>query len=151
DGAGCPGERQHGLQCVSGEADTLVLPAAGAEGGRLVGEGRLQHRERNREDEDDGEKRRESPVLRGAEQTAPGHVEGRVRGVEQAEDEEEQGRLPKERPYSRRSKRGREGGATSHPIILDKLAPADAPEWGRHVRMSGLCARVAIAGCIPRS
>ena len=135
DGAGCPGERQHRLQRVSGEAGDLVLPAVGAKGGRLVGEGRLQHPERNREDEDDGEQRRERPVRGRAEQTADDDVERVVRCVEQAEYEEEQERLPEERLYSRRSKRGRDGGPTSTPSSSKSRA-------GRRTRKGQACAHV---------
>ena len=151
DDADRPREGQYRLQRVGGEPGDLVLAAARAKGRRLAGESRLEDGERNREDEGDGEQRRERPVLRRTEQTADDDVERVVRRVEQAEDEEEQERLPEKRPHGRRSECGRDGGATSHPIILDKLTPPNAPKRGRHVRVSGGCAMVALSGCLPLS
>jgi hypothetical protein len=145
DEAGRPREGEDRLERVGGEPGDLVLSAVRPQGGRLVRERRLEDRERHREDEDDGEQRRESPVLRRTEQTADDDVERVVGRVQQAEDEEEQERLPEKRLYSRRSKCGRDRGGTSHPIILDKLTPPNAPKRGMDVRVIDGCAMVAVS------
>ena len=59
DDAGCPREGDDRLQRVGGELGDLALSVAPSKGGRLVREGRLEDGEWHREDEDDGEERRE--------------------------------------------------------------------------------------------
>ena len=142
---GRPREGKDGLERVGGEPRDFVLSAMRSKRGRLVCEGSLEDGERHRQDEDDGEERCERAVLGRAEQTADDDVERVVRGVEEAEDEEQKERLSEKRLHGRQTQRGRNGGGTSHPIILDKLTPPNAPKRGRHVRMSGGCAMVAVS------
>ena len=140
---GRPREGKDGLQRVAANPRDFVLAADRAKRGRLVREGGLEDAERHREDEDDGEQRRERAVLGRAEHTADDDVEQVVRAVEQARTSSSRSDCRRNVCTAGEAARTH-GGATPHPIILDKLTLPDAPKRGRHVRMSGGCAKVAV-------
>jgi hypothetical protein len=90
DEAGRVTERRRTLQRIEGEWGDLVGTPQRPQARGLVGNRRLDHAERNRDDEDDRQERRERAIVRRTKQPAHDDVEHVIRRVHDSQDHEEQ-------------------------------------------------------------